>query len=136
LTELALKILSDHKALEPIVLEVREHCSFADYFIICSGSSKRQVQALAQHLEEELGKVKIKPLGVEGKEEGLWVLMDYNILVVHIFYQELREFYDLEGLWAEAVKSGSVPPLPATAATVPTPPASNPGSQPESGSHD
>ena len=82
----------DHQALEPVLLEVKEHCSFADYFIICSGGSKRQVTALAQHLEEELAKVKIKPLGVEGMQEGLWVLMDYNTVVVHIFFQELREF--------------------------------------------
>jgi len=97
--------LEDHQALEPVLLEVKEHCSFADYFIICSGGSKRQVTALAQNLEEELAKVKIKPLGMEGLQEGLWVLMDYNTVVVHIFFQELRGFYDLEGLWADALKT-------------------------------
>lgn len=97
--------MEDHQALEPVLLEVREQCSFADYFIICSGGSKRQVSALAQHLEEDLAKVKIKPLGVEGLQEGLWVLMDYNTVVVHIFFRELREFYDLEGLWGEALKN-------------------------------
>ena len=65
----------DHKALEPVLLEVKNLCSFADYFILCSGGSKRQVSALAQQLEEELAKAEVKPLGVEGvKEEGLWVL--------------------------------------------------------------
>jgi ribosome-associated protein len=107
---LALKILADHQALEPVLLDVKEHCSFADFFIICSGASKRQVAALAEHLQEELAKVKVKPLGVEGLQEGLWVLMDYNTLVVHIFFQELRQFYDLEGLWADALQIDITPP--------------------------
>jgi ribosome-associated protein len=130
---MVLKILGDHKALDPVLLDVREHCSFADYFILCSGGSKRQVLALAQHMEEELAKAKVKPLGVEGKDEGLWVLMDYNTVVIHIFYQELREFYDLEGLWAEAPKISARSSPSASATTDPAPePLSNPES--ESGS--
>jgi ribosome-associated protein len=108
---MALKTLVNHKALAPVLLEVSEHCSFADYFILSSGRSKRQVLALAQHVEEALAKIKVKPLGMEGKEEGLWVLMDYNTVVIHIFFQELREFYDLEGLWAGASRA-SIPPSP------------------------
>ena len=100
--ELAVKSIVDHKGLEPVILEVKGLCSFADYFIVCSGGSRRQVLALAQHLEETLGKSGAKPLGVEGMEEGQWVLMDYNDVVIHIFSQPLREFYNLEGLWAEA----------------------------------
>ncbi len=92
----------DHKGLEPVILEVKGLCSFADYFIVCSGGSRRHVLALAQHLEESLSKAGAKPLGVEGMEEGQWVLMDYNDVVIHIFSQPLREFYNLEGLWAEA----------------------------------
>lgn len=123
----------DLKALEPVLLDVKEHCSFADYFILCSGGSKRQVIALAQNVEEELAKIKVKPLGVEGKEEGLWVLMDYNTLVIHIFFQELREFYDLEGLWAGAPRTSMKPSPSAISATDPAQqPPSNPGS--ESGS--
>jgi len=57
---------------------------------------------MAQHLEEALGQAGEKPLGVEGVPDGLWVLMDFNEVVIHLFYQPLREFYDLEGLWAEA----------------------------------
>jgi ribosome-associated protein len=118
--------------LEPVLLEVKELCSFADYFIICSGGSKRQVSALAQHLEEELAKVKVKPLGVEGLQEGLWVLMDYNTVVVHLFYQELREFYDLEGLWADALKTDiAPPPLISTSPTEPAP-ESEPHQEPRS----
>jgi ribosome-associated protein len=122
LAKLALEILADHKALAPVLLEVKEHCSFADYFIICSGASKRQVLALAQHLEEDLAKDRVKPLGVEGVQEGLWVLMDYNTVVVHIFYQELREFYDLEGLWADALRAEiTSPPQKATSSADPAP---------------
>ncbi len=80
-------------------------CSFADYFLIASGTSRRHVLALAEHLEEALGKAGVKPLGVEGLQEGLWVLMDFNDLVIHIFSEPLRDFYNLEGLWAEAPKT-------------------------------
>lgn len=100
--DVAVKSILDHKGLEPVILEVKELCSFADYFIVCSGGSRRHVLALAQHLEEALSEAGAKPLGVEGLEEGLWVLMDYNDVVTHIFSQPLREFYNLEGLWAEA----------------------------------
>ncbi len=135
LAELALKTLMDRKALEPVLLEVKNHCSFADYFIVCAGGSKRQVSALAEHVEEELAKVKIKPLGVEGKEEGLWVLMDYNTVVIHIFFQELREFYDLEGLWAGAPKT-IMPPSPTALSEIGTAPEplNNPESEPGSSS--
>ncbi len=94
-----------------MVLEVKELCSFADYFIICAGTSRRHVLALAQHLEEVLAQAGIKPLGVEGSQEGLWVLLDYNDVVIHIFLQALREFYHLEGLWSEAPQK----PLPHSA---------------------
>ena len=63
-----------------MLLEVTEFCSFADYFIICSGGSHRHVQALAQHVEEALAQAGHKPLGVEGLEEGQWVLLDYNTM--------------------------------------------------------
>ncbi len=91
--------------MEPVLLKVAEFCSFADYFLICSGGSRRHVLALSQHVEEALAQAGVKPLGVEGLEEGQWVLMDYNTMVVHIFMQPLREFYNLEALWAEAPKT-------------------------------
>jgi ribosome-associated protein len=87
-----------------VLLKVSEFCSFADYFIISSGGSKRHVLALAHHVEEALALAGIKPLGVEGLEEGQWVLLDYNNMVIHIFLQSLREFYNLEDLWSEAPK--------------------------------
>jgi ribosome-associated protein len=123
----------DQKALEPVLLDVKEHCSFADYFVLCSGGSKRQVMALAQHVEEDLAKIKIKPLGVEGKEEGFWVLMDYNTLVIHIFFQELRGFYDLEGLWTGAPRTSITSSSSAISATAPAQ-ESLPNPESESGS--
>jgi ribosome-associated protein len=123
----------DHKALEAVLLEVKEHCSFADYFIICSGGSKRQVSALAEHLKEELAQAGVKPLGAEGMQDGLWVLMDYNTVVIHIFFHELRGFYDLEGLWAEAPRLSKTSSSSAMSTTGPAPePLQNPES--ESGS--
>jgi len=90
------------KARGPVVLKVKEISSFADYFFICSGTSDRQVKAIASWLEESLGKEGIFPRGIEGKEFGHWVLMDYDDIIVHIFYEPVRTFYDLERLWHEA----------------------------------
>ena len=102
--ELAVKTIVAHKGRDPVLLKVTEFCSFADYFLICSGGSRRHVLALAQHVEEALAQVGLKPLGVEGLEEGQWVLLDYNIVVIHIFLEPLRDFYKLEDLWSEAPK--------------------------------
>jgi len=77
-------------------------CSFAEYFLILSGNSTRQTQALAGHLRKALGKKGIRPLGVEGEEPGQWILMDYDEVIVHIFLDTVREFYDVEGLWIDA----------------------------------
>jgi ribosome-associated protein len=114
--DLAIRTIQAHKGLDVVVLTVKELCSFADYFVIVSGTSRRQVLALTQNLQEDLAQAGAKPLGVEGVTEGLWVLLDYNAVVIHLFYQPLREFYNLEGLWAEAPKLelegevGSSPP--------------------------
>jgi len=102
---LAVRTIVAHKGLEPVLLEVTKFCSFADFFILCSGGSHRHVTALAQHVEEALAQAGVKPLGVEGLEEGQWVLMDYNTVVIHIFLQPQREFYNLEGLWSEVPKT-------------------------------
>ena len=98
----AVKTAVAKKAVDPVVLEVKGLCGFADYFVICSGSSRRHVLALADYLLEALEQAGVKPLGTEGREEGNWVLLDFNDVVMHIFSPELREFYNLEGLWAEA----------------------------------
>ncbi len=90
------------KALDLVVLEVSKFSSFADYFIICSGKSSRQVQGIADNIEGSLRERGIRPLGVEGKHEGHWVLMDYGDVIIHVFYEPVRCFYDLESLWADA----------------------------------
>jgi ribosome-associated protein len=92
----------DYKAQDLMLLDVRELSSFADYFVICSAGSSRQVQGISDHLEEGLRDLGVKPLGVEGRREGHWVLMDYGDVIVHIFHETTRHFYDLESLWSEA----------------------------------
>lgn len=90
------------KALNLVVLEIKGLSSIADYFVICSGRSDRQVQGIAYSIQESLKKEGIYPLGIEGFSEAKWILLDYNDVVVHVFYDPIREFYDLEGLWSDA----------------------------------
>jgi ribosome-associated protein len=90
------------KAAHVVALDVHELTSIADVFIICSGRSNRQVVAIAEHIERQLRKHKIRPLSVEGTAEGHWVLMDYGHVIIHVFFESVREFYDLEGLWSDA----------------------------------
>lgn len=96
------ELAGDYKAEHIVLLNVQGLCSYADYFVICSGRSTRQVQGIADHIEEEMKKHGIRPLGIEGLREGHWVLMDYDDVIVHIFYEPIREIYDLEGLWIDA----------------------------------
>lgn len=92
----------DKKAEKVIILNVKKISSVSDYILICSAESERQVQAIADAIEEGLGKKGERPLGVEGAREGKWALLDYNDVVAHVFLEPVRVFYDLEGLWAEA----------------------------------
>ena len=92
----------DKKAEEPVILDVRKLCSFTDYFVIISGRSTRHVQGLADAIETELRSKRVSTSKAEGLSEGTWVLLDYNDVVVHIFYSETRKFYDIEGLWHDA----------------------------------
>jgi ribosome-associated protein len=134
---LAVRTIVAHKGLEPVLLEVTKFCSFADFFILCSGGSHRHVTALAQHVEEALAQAGVKPLGVEGLEEGQWVLMDYNTVVIHIFLQPQREFYNLEGLWSEVPKTQIDTDSSAqTASTSSQEPRSDADTPPESPHHD
>lgn len=99
---LCLDIIQERKAIDPILMEVGRLTSFTDYFLVASGASTRQVQAISQHLARRLREEGFRPFGIEGEQEGHWVLMDYGDVVIHIFYEPVREFYDLEGLWTEA----------------------------------
>lgn len=92
----------DKKAENVVILGVHKLTSLADAFIICSGKSNRQVMAIAEHIKTSLKKQNIPALRVEGLQEGHWVLMDYGDVIIHIFYEPMRSFYDLEGLWSDA----------------------------------
>ncbi len=98
---MCINAILEKKAGRLVILNVKEISSFADYFIICDGSSDRQVQAIAAAVQERMKKAGILPLGVEGESVGKWVLLDYADVIIHIFYQPIREFYDLERLWAD-----------------------------------
>lgn len=100
--DLYIKAVLEKKAADVVALDVRSLTSVADFFIICSGRSNRQVAAIADFVERYLKKTGIKPLSVEGKNEGLWVLLDYGDVIIHVFYETVRKFYDLEGLWSDA----------------------------------
>ena len=100
--DLYIKAASAKKALNLVALDVAELTSIADVFIICSGRSNRQVNAIADSIVADLMKYKIKPLSVEGTGEGHWVLLDYGHVIIHVFYEPVREFFDLEGLWIDA----------------------------------
>jgi ribosome-associated protein len=100
--DLYVKAALGKKAQALVVLDVRGLTSIADAFIICSGRSNRQVSAVADHIERYLRNEGIRPLSVEGRKEGHWVLMDYGHVIIHVFYAETRSFYDLEGLWVDA----------------------------------
>jgi ribosome-associated protein len=100
--DLFIQAVLGKKAEAVVALDVRDHTSIADTFIICSGRSSRQVSAIAEHVERFLKDYGIRPLSVDGRKEGHWVLMDYGDTIVHVFYEETRNFYDLEGLWVDA----------------------------------
>lgn len=99
---LCARLALEQKAQDVLLLDVAGLTSFTDFFLICSGKSGRQVQGITDKLEVNLGQLGIKPLGIEGRVEGHWVLMDYADVVIHVFYEPVRYFYDLESLWSDA----------------------------------
>ena len=90
------------KARQVVMLDVKALTTVADTFIICSARSNRQVTAIAEYIATDLKQQGKKALSVEGRKEGHWVLMDYGDVIIHVFLEPLRSFYDLEGLWIEA----------------------------------
>jgi len=99
---LSLKISQAKKAENIVVLDLRGLASFTDFFIIMHGNSTRQNQAIYQAIEENLGKERVFPLGIEGETGGEWILMDYGHFIIHIFSKRAREYYALEKLWGDA----------------------------------
>jgi ribosome-associated protein len=98
----ALALALDKKALEPVLLDVRDLCSFCNYQLVVSGRSDRQVDAIADGISVGLKGEGLRPLGAEGARTGQWSLLDYGDFVVHVFLHAAREHYDLEGLWSDA----------------------------------
>ena len=101
-TRLCAETADSKKAEDIVVLDIQPLSSVADHFLICSGFSHRQVKAIADAIEEQLIQHGEKPLAIEGYQEGSWILMDCADLVIHIFDEESRQFYDLERLWGLA----------------------------------
>ena len=97
-------VASDKKASDIVLLRTAEITTMADYFVIASGRSERQVQALSRAIVDELREEGIKPLGVEGLSSARWVLLDYGSVIVHLFAPEEREYYGLERLWSTATE--------------------------------
>ncbi|HWO18255.1 MAG TPA: ribosome silencing factor [Kofleriaceae bacterium] len=98
----ALALALDKKALEPVLLDVRDLCSFCNYQLVLSGRSDRQVDAIADGIAAGLKAEGLRPLGSEGARTGQWALLDYGDFVIHVFLHAAREHYDLEGLWNDA----------------------------------
>ena len=98
----ALAAAEDRKALDLKVLDLDSISDFTEYFVICSGSNERQVQAIADGILRELRSAGQRPLHVEGLRQGSWILLDFGSLIVHVFHQETRAFYALERLWSDA----------------------------------
>ncbi|MEA2561700.1 MAG: ribosome-associated protein [Acidobacteriota bacterium] len=98
----AVAAAEDRKAVDLRVLHLEKVSDFTDFFLICSGTSERQVQAIADAVQERMREGQVRPLHVEGFNRGQWVLLDYGDFVVHIFQEEPRRFYSLERLWGDA----------------------------------
>lgn len=101
-TTLCINAAIEKQASDIVLLDLKGISTVTDSFLVCSGSSTRQVQAIADAIDESMSKRDKEPEGVEGYPQARWILMDYNDLVVHIFHEETRRFYDIERLWAKA----------------------------------
>jgi len=103
--QLAIRCAADKKAFDMIALDLRSIASFTEFFIIATGSNQRQVQAIADEINEQLKKqLQTRPVRIEGYNSAEWVLLDFGDFIVHIFNGEAREFYDLARLWRDARK--------------------------------
>lgn len=106
MTSLAIKALEDKKGNDIQVIDIQDVSIIADYFIIASGSNRNQVQTMADNVEEVLGRAGYEPRQMEGYGTATWILMDYNDIIVHIFSEEDRLFYDLERIWRDGKSVG------------------------------
>ncbi len=100
--KIAVKAVEDKKGIDVVVLDIKSVATFTDYFLICSGDSTRQIQAIADEVQQKLAAGGHRPAHVEGYNNAEWILMDYLDLVIHIFSRKARDYYDLERLWRDA----------------------------------
>lgn len=98
----AAKAALEKKALDVTVLDLSGLTVIADYFVICSGDSTTQVKAVAEFIEQEFAKGRVRPLGIEGAAYSHWILLDYGDVIIHVFEKETRAYYNLEKLWMDA----------------------------------
>jgi len=98
-----LKLLSDKKAEDIVVIDISKKVDFADFFVICTAQSSRHAQGLSDYVYFELEKEGIRPFGIEGYETGNWIILDYEDIIVHIFLEPTRNLYALEELWGDYV---------------------------------
>jgi len=96
------EIASDKQAGNIVLLDVRGICTFADYFVVCSGESQRQIHTILEEIEKTLKKEGVLPHHLEGAPDTGWLLLDYGDIIIHIFSPEERAYYDLDGLWGQA----------------------------------
>jgi ribosome-associated protein len=95
---------SEKKAWDPVVIDVRDQTSIADYFVICEGETDRQVRAIADGMVEAAKEKQLKPMAVDGYGDATWILLDFDSVLAHVFLPGERSYYDLESLWAPAAK--------------------------------
>lgn len=98
----AAELALERKAEDLAILDMRKVANFCDYFIICSASSPRRAAAIAELIEERFGEKGLRLKSNEGKREGMWILLDYGDVVIHVFFESVRTYYGLERLWADA----------------------------------
>lgn len=110
------RIALDKQARGIEIIDVSDKVDYADYVMVCSGRSDRQARAIAEAIEAELKKRGVAPLGVEGTQQGRWILLDYGAVVVHVLQEDARDYYDIEGLWLDAERL-PVQDLPAATGT-------------------
>jgi ribosome-associated protein len=97
-------LAEEKKAQDVVIMELDDLTDIADYFLVASGTGERHVRTIADSIEAGMKERGVKPYSVEGHRDGRWIIIDYQNVIVHIFFEQLRELYDLESLWIEAKK--------------------------------
>lgn len=105
LAQICAQLCLDKKAENVVILDLENKSSVADFFVVCSGFSDRQVKAIADFVSDEMKRQGVKALSEEGMVDGRWALIDFGPVIVHVFQDNLRDFYNLEGLWQDAPRT-------------------------------